>query len=87
MSTQDESRPEVQQRHSARTSLSPTFGARVTYADDVHALAVKGGVGRLDLYQGEATKPDLIAPDSFANDPITSDGKSLRSMYDVSRCA
>lgn len=34
-----------------RVALSPSLGDRVHYADGIHALSVRGGVVRIDLFQ------------------------------------
>lgn len=38
-------------KRTAKVAIAPSLAQNVIYADGVHPLAVRAGVGRLDLYQ------------------------------------
>ena len=38
-------------KRTAKVAIAPSLADRVIYADGVQALAIKGGVGQIDLYQ------------------------------------
>jgi hypothetical protein len=51
-------------KRTAKVALAPSLAQNVIYADGVHSLAIKAGVGQLDLYQvltaDEASESRLV---------------------------